>query len=291
MPGAIGYLASNGSSADATTLARDFASRDSVFGINGSLGLRFGPVEVLGTGIGKGYLLPNDALKTWGNAGGNGTVPANARADVLAAAVYSLPQIGVATLLPGQKDDDEFHIAVGARLKYMNAVYAHYFAEKTVLDAGSDATKAPEMNGKDTLTKKGLGADLGVMLESRKLAGFSAGVVVANIVKPKFQFTGQFGANASGGGGARNYDLLATTASAGVGFQKSGTTLVADVVDITGAAGTAQLRAGVEQRLGPLSLRAGYNSTNGYTYGLGLLGFDIALGNRQPLEVVKTLRF
>ena len=49
--------------------------------------------------------------------------------------------------------------------------------------------------------------------------------------------------------------------------------------------------AGVEQRLGPLSLRAGYNSTNGYTYGLGLLGFDIALGNRQPLEVVKTLRF
>lgn len=288
---ALGYLASNGSGADATTLARDFASRDSVFGINASAGLRVGPLEILGTGVGKGYLLPNDALKAWGTAGGVGNVPTNARADVVAAGVYSLPQIGVASLLPNQKADRAFNVAVGARLKYMNAVYAHYFADSSVLNSGSDAFKAPEMNGRDTLTKKGFGADLGVVLESRKLKGLSGGLVVANLIKPNFQFTGQFGPNANGGGGSRVYNLLATTASAGVGYQQAGTTLVADLVDITSAAGTAQFRAGVEQRIGPLALRAGYNSANGYTYGIGLLGFDIALGNRQPLEVVKTLRF
>ena len=30
---------------------------------------------------------------------------------------------------------------------------------------------------------------------------------------------------------------------------------------------------------------------NGYTYGIGLGGFDIALGKRLPLEVVRTLKF
>lgn len=288
---AFDYLSTNGSGASATSLARDFASRDSSFGLNGSLGLRIGPIEVLGTAVGKGYLLPNAALKTWGQAGGTGSVPTDSRADVIGAAVYSLPQIGIAARLPETSEDRPFNVAVGARLKYMNAVYAHYFADKSILDSGGAALRAPEMGGKDTLTKKGFGADLGVMLESRQLQGLSAGLVVANLIKPKFQFTGEFGANANGGGGTRVYDLLATTASAGVGFQRGTTTLVADLVDITSAAGTAQLRAGVEQRLGPVALRAGYNSANGYTYGVGLFGFDIALGNRQPLEVVRTLRF
>ena len=285
---AASYLLDSGSSKDATQLARDFAARDSTIGLNASMGLRVGPVEVLGSGVAKGYVLPNAALKSWS---GSGSVPANSRADVVAAAVYSLPQIGVAAKLPSTNDARPFNVAVGARLKYMNAVYAHYFAEKAALDSNTDASRAPEMNGKDTLSKKGFGADLGVMLESRTIPGLSGGLVVANLIKPKFQFTGQFGANASGGGGTRVYDLLATTASAGVGYQKAGTTLVADLVDITGAAGTAQLRAGVEQKLGPLAVRAGYNSANGYTYGLGVFGVDIALGNRQPLEVVKTMRF
>lgn len=285
---AASYLLDSGSSKDATQLARDFASRDSTIGLNASMGLRIGPVEVLGSGVGKGYVLPNAALKSWS---GTGNVPNNSRADVVAAAVYSLPQIGIATKVPSTNEARPFNVAIGARLKYMNALYAHYFAEKSTLDSSGEASRAPEMNGKDTLSKKGFGADVGVMLESRTIPGLSGGLVVANLIKPKFQFTGQFGANASGGGGSRVYDLLATTASAGIGYQKAGTTLVADIVDVTGATGTAQVRAGVEQKLGPLAFRAGYNSANGYTYGVGLLGFDIALGNKQPLEVVKTLRF
>lgn len=288
---AANYLLTNGSGADASDLARRFASEDSSFGLNGSLGLRIGPVEILASGVGQGYVLPNASLQTWGKNGGTGGVPSDARADVLATAVYSLPQIGFATQLKPASGGENFTVAVGARVKYMTAVYAHYYGEKTTLDSGSDAFLAPEMNGKNTLNKQGVGADLGIMLESKKLLGLSGGLVVANAVKPDFTFTGQFGANASGGGGTRTYNLLATTATAGVGFQKGGMTAVADWVDITGSVGKAELRAGVEQRLGPVALRAGYNSANGYTYGLGIGGFDIALGNRQPLEIVRTLKF
>jgi hypothetical protein len=288
---ALDYLASNGSGTDATDLARRFASESSSFGFNGSLGLRVGPLEVLASGVAQGHLLPNTALQNWGKAGGTGSVPNDARADILATAVYSLPQIGVASKISSGSGGENFNIAVGARIKYMNAVYAHYYAEKANLDSGSDALRAPEMGGKDTLTKQGVGADLGIMLESKKLLGFSGGLVIANAIKPNFVFNGEFGANASGGGGTRTYNLLATTATAGVGFQKGGMTAVADIVDITQAIGKTELRAGIEQKLGPIALRAGYNSANGYTYGLGLGGFDIALGNRQPLEIVRTLRF
>jgi hypothetical protein len=288
---AANYLLTSGSGADATDLARRFASEDSSFGLNGSLGLRIGPVEILASGVAQGYILPNASLQTWGKNGATGGVPADARADILATAVYSLPQIGFATSLKQGSGGENFTIAVGARVKYMNAVYAHYYGEKATLDSGSDAFKAPEMNGKDTLTKQGIGADLGIMLESKKLLGFSGGLVVANAIKPDFTFTGQFGTNASGGAGTRTYKLLATTATAGVGFQKGGMTAVADWVDITEAIGKAQLRAGVEQRLGGIAFRAGYNSALGYTYGLGLGGFDIALGKHQPLEIVRTLRF
>jgi F plasmid transfer operon, TraF, protein len=286
---AANYLLTSGSGADATDLARRFASEDSSFGLNGSLGLRLGPVEVLASGVGQGYILPNASLQTWGKNGAIGGVPNDARADILATAVYSLPQIGIATKIAA--GGENLSVAVGARLKYMNAVYAHYFGEKSTLDSGTDALKAPEMGGKDTLTKQGFGADLGIMVESKKLLGLSGGLVIANAIKPNFSFTGQFGTNASGGAGTRTYNLLATTATAGVGFQKGGMTAVADIVDITASVGKTELRAGVEQKLGPLAVRAGYNSANGYTYGLGIGGFDIALGKRQPLEIVRTLKF
>ncbi|WP_395145346.1 hypothetical protein [Armatimonas sp.] len=288
---AANFLLTSGSGADATDLARRFASETSGFGLNASLGLRLGPVEFLASGVGQGYVLPNASLQTWGKNGATGSVPSDARADVLATAIYSLPQIGFATQLKSGSGGENFNIAVGARLKYMNAIYSHFFGEKATLDSSADALRAPEMNGQDTLTKKGLGADLGIMLESKKFLGFSGGLVIANAVKPNFTFVGQFGANANGGGGARTYNLLATTATAGVGFQKGGMTAVADLVDITGAVGKAELRVGAEQKLGPIALRAGYNSATGYTYGLGLGGFDIALGKRQPLEVVRTFKF
>jgi hypothetical protein len=71
---AADYLISSGSGADATDLARRFASEDSRFGLNGSVGLRVGPVEVLASGVAQGYILPNATLQNWGKSGGTGSV-------------------------------------------------------------------------------------------------------------------------------------------------------------------------------------------------------------------------
>jgi len=103
--------------------------------------------------------------------------------------------------------------------------------------------------------------------------------VALNFVKPKISFPAQ-------GGGT--FDPFRQTITAGVALNRGGLTVVGDLVDVTG---DQELRAGAEQRLGPLALRGGYSSRRGTTYGVGLFGFDIAFGKGQPLELVRNIRF
>lgn len=285
---ALDALVDQGSRSNATELARRFASQDSSFGLNGSVGVRAAGLEVMVSGVGLGRLLPNASLQNWAKTGGAGNVPGDARADLLAAGVYTLPSVGYAVTLPRVESKAAYDIAVGGRIKYLHAVYTHLIADSAALNSGNDAFRAPEMGTRDTLSHDGIGADLGLLLTSRQVRGLAAGLVVTNAVRPKLAFAGT-----DRNGAPRTYDLLATTASAGVGFQRGGTILAADWVDITGSAGPTQLRAGAEQRiLGKLlAVRGGFTTAGGYTWGLGVLGVDIAFGKRQPLEVVRTLRF
>ncbi len=69
-------------------------------------------------------------------------------------------------------------------------------------------------------------------------------------------------------------------------------TFAVDLVDVASAAGKAELRFGAEQKIGrKIALRGGYSTAGGWTAGIGLFGFSIAYSDRQPLEVVQTLRF
>ena len=121
----------------------------------------------------------------------------------------------------------------------------------------------------------------------RSNANFSYAAVIANAIKPNFNFDGT-----DRNGNQTKFKLLATTITTGLAYQKNGATFAADLSDITRGAGDTQLRLGVEQKLiGNIYLRGGYNSTNGFVYGAGLFGFDIAVGKNQPLELVKTLNF
>lgn len=278
---------------EAVDLARDVGGEDSEIGINASLGFRVGLIEVTATGVGRGRILPNQALRSFVNAGGNlndlNNLPAvsAARADVLAAAIYSLPTVSFAGRIPSQNPTTA--VEVGARVKYLNAVYTHYVADANALGGGGGALLAPEMNGDDTITKNGLGIDVGFLAHPRNAAagGFSYALVVNNLVRPGFTIAGT-----GRDGVLAEYNLLATTASVGAAYQKKSTTLVADLVDLTGEDGEVQLRLGAEQRVGgKLAVRGGYSSAQGFTYGVGVAGFDLAFGKRAPLEITKTLRF
>lgn len=300
---ASGYLTGGFKAKDALSLSRTYGSRDSEFGLNAMAGFRFGHVELGAYAVGTGRVLPNSSLQTWvrNTPREYGLMPQDSRADVYAAGYYNLPSIayGRSFSLGGRKDgqtkrsllapNNTPELGVGLRLKAMRAVYSHYVADYASLQGVADAQLAPEMNGNDTLTKNGFGADLGFLIRPHSGSGVSGALVVANAVKPNFVFN-----STDRNGNSSRVDLLRTTFTAGVGYEalRGGTTLAADLVDFTGAAGPAQLRFGAEQRVWrSLALRAGYSGSAGLTYGLNFFGVDAAFGTKMPLEVVRTFRF
>jgi hypothetical protein len=148
---------------------------------------------------------------------------------------------------------------------------------------------APELGDKSYLDKRGFGADIGFMMRPQESKGgtLSAGAIITNAINPGFKFHGT-----DRNGAPTTYDILKTTASAGVAYQKKNITLVGDLVDITGAVGKAQFRSGAEVVLPfKLAVRGGYSSANGFTYGFGFAGMNVALGKHQPLEIVRSLNF
>ena len=270
----------------ATDMARKFATRDSLFGFNTGFGVRVGPLEVQANGVAQGKFAPNQKLRDWANsnppAGQN--APSGSGADLSAAALYTLPSVGFGLQLPARQlliggKPKALSIGVGARLKYVNSVYSHYVA--TTNGSGTfTSARSSELGGKDFLEKKGLAADLGAMGNwEQDGALLSGGVVLTNIIKPSMNFLDVNG---------KTFNPIVQTISAGASFHKGSLTFAGDIVNLTNS---PSIRVGGEQKLGPIALRAGFTTRGGVTYGLGIFGFDIALGKGQPLEVVQTLRF
>lgn len=284
---ASGYLLRGTSLSNAASLARDFASDDSDFAINANTSLRVGHIEISGFAVARGRIQPNASLRSWVDAGRPAqNFPLDARSDIFAAGYYTLPTIASALVLPNPQKRP-YNYAVGGRLKYMTGVYTHYIANAQTFLTGDDALPAGEMGGKKTLLKRGIGADLGLLARRRDGHGITGGLVIANAVRPSFTFDGT-----DRNGNNKRYDILQTTLSVGAGYSEHGTTFAADLVDITSAVDKGQLRLGAEQRFGgKIALRGGYNTANGFTYGIGFFGFDVAFGRRQSLEVVRTLNF
>ncbi len=249
----LDYLLGLGSLGGAAKLIRQFGTTDSSFALNASAGLRVGHLEVLTNAVGSGRVTRK----------GTG-------AEVQIDGAYSLPSVGFASVLPGQKG--RMKLAVGGRLKYANIVYS-----RLLVDAAGNVTTAPELSGRETDTTQGVAADLGLMWKEDNDGPLSLGIAVSNFIKPR--------------GGNPALGTLATTASLGAGYVKKGMTFAVDLVDITAVTGKAQVRTGAELMAGPLPLRAGYSSATGFTYGTRLLGLDVAFSKRAPLEIGRTIRF
>ncbi len=284
---ASNYLLRGQDLSDAASLTRDFASRDSDFAVNANVGFRAGKFEVGGYAVARGRIQPSETLKSWasgGQLGGLSGLATNARSDIFAAGYYTLPTVAAATTLP-VRAENPYNFAVGGRVKYMTGIYTHYVADRNTLVGLSPITKAPEMNGRESLTKKGVGADLGFLMRRRDNTGPTFAAVLTNAINPNLRFDGtdRFG-------NTKKYNLLATTLALGAGLQLRNSTFAADLTNI--GQGTPEFRAGAEQRfLGKFALRGGYSTSTSFTYGFSFFGLDIALGKRQPLEVVKTLSF
>jgi hypothetical protein len=280
------HLIENPDQNDTVSLARDFGGRDSSFSAHLGFGMRFGHLDARAEGIGTVHILPNAALQQWSKtANGDVNLLTGAeQADLLGAAVYSLPTVGVAERV--SPAGSPTRVEVGARVKLQRAVYSHYIATSDDIRFNRPAVRAPELGGGSTLTKDGIGVDLGFLIHSSRREGLSGAIVVTNAVEPSFIFHGtdQHGSPA-------RYDLQPRSFSVGSAYATGRMVFAADAVDLSAAYGNVQGRVGAEYASHKWAVRAGYASARGFTFGLGLRYFDVAIGARAPLEISQTLRF
>ncbi len=280
------HLFGNPDKNDALDLARDFGKRGSEFGLSLNIGARFGHLDAQASGVAKVLVVPNASLQDWAqNANGNlSLLTGSERGDIFGAAIYALPTVGVAERVSPK--GSPVQIEAGARVKLMRAVYSHYVVSADNIRNNTAAASAPELNGGTTLTKDSVGVDFGLLVHPSQRQGLSGALVVTNLIAPAFQFDGT-----DANGGAFRYDLQPRTVALGSAWQGGKGLVAFDVVDITRSYGNVQARLGGEYRSRNWAFRTGYHSARGFTAGIGFGRFDIAFGNRTPLEVTQTLRF
>lgn len=276
-----------GSAADIATAAgllRKYAREDTRLLLTGDLGIIASGVGISVGGILDARLLPNAPLRNWARTDGNiANIPANARADVIAVGVVSLPDITTGVRLPSPQGD----LAVGVRLRNLKLYYTHYFADQAQLQAGQNATRAPELQGRDFREFGATGVDLGFLWRPTGDKTYTLALVVENFVEPNIRFQAT-----DRNGQIFNFKPLKRSYHAGVAVElETGSLIAVDFIDIGNSVGKGEIRLGYEQRLGRIALRTGYASKTGWTAGLGVGGFNIAYSDTLPVVVSRTLNF
>jgi hypothetical protein len=276
-----------GSAADIATAAgllRKYAREDTRLLLTGDLGVIASGVGISVGGIVDARLIPNAPLQNWARTNGNiANIPNDARADVIAVGVVSLPDITTGVRLPSPQGD----LAVGVRLRNLKLYYTHYFADQAQLQAGQSATRAPELQGRDFREFSATGVDLGFLWRPTGDQTYTLALVVENFVEPNIRFQAT-----DRNGQVFNFKPLKRSYHAGVAVElETGSLIAVDFIDIGNNVGKGEIRLGYEQRLGRIALRTGYASKTGWTAGLGIGGFNIAYSDTLPVVVSRTLNF
>lgn len=263
---------------------RRFADEDTSLTVTGDFGLIVNGFGLSVGGVVETRFLPNDSLRNWARTSGDpSNIPLDSRGDIIAIAAVSLPDIMGGIRLPLQGGE----LAIGARVRTMRVFYTHYFADGNTLRAGDQATRAPELGGRDFLEKRTTGVDLGIIWKPESAIPYTIALVVENAVEPDVRFD----ATDRNGNPVR---LQPMRRAVHVGFAAEtevGTLFALDLIDVGNRTGRGELRIGTEQRLGPLRIRSGYASRTGWTAGLGIGGFNFAYSREFPMQVSRSLVF
>lgn len=282
---------SNGSASGSTIqkLSQLFGNRDTEFGLDTTFGAAFSgfAVDFSGNGIGIGR--PNAVLSGHLNGGGSiATAPVGSRFDGYGVGGYNLSVATASRIGVGSGDEG---VAVGVRARYTKTYYSHYKVDTAsqFSDPSALATLAEDMGGKSALEKSGLGVDVGGIWSSSKTQGLFVGAVIENLVKPDNDFSvaspNTTVPNSTVSPYSRRFNL-------GVGYMaKKDLVLAADLYDVFGGS-SREFRAGAEWNLGSaFSLRAGYESGTGLTYGFGISGLNFAFGSNLPAAFTTAFKF
>ena len=270
------------------TLARNYANGPKAVALNGNVGFKLGGLAIGASGDAGINSIPNAALQTWVQNGGNvNNVPPNARLDAYG---FGYQQTEVAYGNSVRSAAGKF--TVGANLRQIKAYYAHKFADANTISSNNPSGV---QNGSgltsDFATKESAGVDVGVLYNFPKVNNLYVGGLVQNAIEPNIKFNYE----APGGGNPvvpNGFDPFKRTYNLGLGYVQGKLLAAADWVDLGNNAGGQQLRYGAELAVSKsIFLRAGYNSQTAFTYGLSVGGFNVQLGGKTPLTLTSVIRF
>jgi hypothetical protein len=269
-------------------LARNYATDQKAVSFGGNAGIRLGGFAVGASGEAGINSIPNAALMTWAQNGGNvNNVDPGSRLDAYGYG-YQQYEIGYGNSVRTKVGK----LTVGANLRRIKSYYAHKFADQaTIQNNNSNGIQNGSGLLSDFASKESTGLDVGVLYNLPKVNNLFFGGLVQNAIEPdiKFNYEAPGGANPIVPNGfapyKRNFNF-------GVGYAQDRLMFAADWVDVGNNAGGQQLRYGAEFALAKNAfLRAGYNSQTAFTYGVSIGGFNIQLGGKSPLTLTSVLRF
>ena len=267
-------------------IAREFGDENIQFGAGAGLGLFFGGLAIDFNGDALVAGLPNATLQNWVNTGAAGNVPIGSRLDAYGLGQYEIGfGYGKRFNTAGSAD-----VSVGVRAKIVRSYYSHRFADANSIQNNLDGTLAPEMGGNDVLDESGFGLDLGFVASSSKTQGLFFGATIENLLEPKTTFQSTL---PNGIPGTDTIQPYQRTVNLGVGYlAPKNFHVAADLVDVFNGAGGKEFRAGAQWNVSKgFALRGGYESRAGFTFGVGLGGFNLALGGNSAGQLGYALRF
>lgn len=277
--------------AAAARIVRTFGEKEKVQAVlNADFGLVFNGIAVTAGAVGDFRLYPNTQLQRWARGESNDLT--GAQGDIYGIVSFSLPDVTVGTRLSAGSEQSE--IAIGARVRFLRVFYTHYFADQNDLSSGNAGSRAVELGTADYLDKRGTAVDVGFIWKPNKQLPLSYALVVENFIEPniEFPFTAPNTLQVPGASQS-TVKPIKRAIHMGVAMEGAlGITYVADWVDITNNTGKRELRFGAEKRLmGGLAIRAGYGTKNGWAVGGEIFGINIAVAQKFPLQVSRSLQF
>lgn len=274
----------------AIKLANQYGARRREFGAEAGLGFFGGGFALTGFTEAEVASIPNASLRQFIRNGGDlENAPLDAQLDAYG---FGYTQIGVGYANAVQVP--RATLALGLTIKTVRGYYAHKKVQGPT-DPNNPSVSVGNGSGidqnDDYVDETGVGVDLGAIYSIDRIKGLTFGAVVENAIQPNVRF----GSERPNNGTFRSdyVDPFRTALNLGVGYQyRQNVLFAADLVDLGNRAGRAEGRIGVELGVSrQFAGRAGYNTRNGFTYGVALGGFNIQLGGNAPLTVGTSVRF
>ncbi len=276
---------------EAARIVRTFGEKEKVqAAFSADIGLVFNGLAVTAGAVGDFRLYPNEPLRRWVTGASNDLT--GAQGDIYGIVAFSLPDVTAGTRLSAGNEQSE--LAIGARVRFLRVFYTHYFADQGDLSGGDAGSRAVELGTEDYLDKTGFGVDVGLIWKPNRDVPITYALVVENLIEPniEFPFTAP-NTNQVSGAVTTTVKPLRRAVHAGIAMEGAlGVVYAADWVDITNSTGKGELRFGAEKRLGGgLAVRAGYGTKNGWAVGGEIFGINIAVAQRFPLQVSRSITF